>query len=50
MLTEDTDTAQVDRWLDAPLPRELSAEDRRLASARRAADLNRAAVAQMGRG
>ncbi len=46
MLT-DNDPTKLDALLDAQLPSEMTAEDKRRAEIRRVADANRAAVAAL---
>lgn len=47
LIIQDADQTKVDRFLDEPLPTELTAEERKRAEMRRIADANRAAVAAL---
>lgn len=48
-LVGDADSEKLDRYLDEPLPSELTSEERKRAEMRRIADANRAAVASLDR-
>lgn len=49
LLLEKADPSKLDKYLDEPLPSELSEEERRLAEIRRIADANRVALAGLDR-